>query len=98
MSKLSKRQRKYTLANEVLAGRATQGDTDAQQVLDDRRAVQRLCTGTTKGLSSVGYCCHLSEEVWLHFQKSREWPGHVQIFLEIGKLTSLEAIKQQWEG
>jgi hypothetical protein len=92
MSKASTRQRYYTFAEEFLAGRARQGDTAAQTVLDERRTVQQMCTKTKKESSSRGHCFCLTEEVRLHFRKSRERPGYVQMLLEIGELTSLEAI------
>jgi hypothetical protein len=97
MSKPSKRQSNYTLAGEVLATRALRGDTDAQMVLDQRRTVQRMCTETAKELSLRDYQCHLSEKVRLHFRKDRDRRGRVQMFLEIGESTSLEAIKKQWK-
>jgi hypothetical protein len=97
MPKASTPQRYYTLADQGLAGKASQGDTAAQTVLEHRRAVQRMCTKAKDTSSSRDHCCCLTEEVRLHFRKSREMPKHVRMFLEIGELTSLEAVKQQWE-
>lgn len=97
MSKASTRQRYYTFADEVLAGRARRGDTGAETVLEHRRAVQRMCTKTKEASSSRDHCCCLTEEVRLHFRKSRERPGRVQMFLEIEELALFEAIKKQWK-
>jgi hypothetical protein len=97
MSKPLKRQRNNTFHDNVLVGRAMQGDTDAQKVLDDRRAVQRLCTETAKGSSSSNYRCRLSKAVTLHFRKDQDEHGFVRMFLEIEERTSLEAIKRQWK-
>jgi hypothetical protein len=71
MSKPSERQRYYTLADDVLVRQAMQGNTNAQTVLDHRRAVQRMCTETEQGTSSSDYRCHLSEGVRLHFRKDK---------------------------
>jgi len=98
MPKASTPQRYYALADQGLGGKARQGDTAAQTVLEHRRTVQRMCTTTKAASSSRDYCCCLTEDVRLHFRRSREIPKHVQTFLEIGELTSLEAVKQQGEG
>jgi hypothetical protein len=97
MSKPSNGQSNYTLADEVLVTRATRGDTDAQTVLYQRRAVRQMCTETVKKSSSRDYQCYLSEKVRLHFRKDQDGRGRVHLFLEIGESTSLEAIKKKWK-
>jgi hypothetical protein len=97
MPKASMRQRYYTLSDAVLEQRARQGDPAAQMVLEDRSAVRQMCAKAAGASSSRDYGCYLTQEIRLRFHRSRGKTGLVQMFLDIGEVTSLEAIKQQWE-